>query len=388
MVVSDDEFWAHVEDMNDCRKKCEFCGHLFAIRTSISRIKWHWSGIKGHGVAICRQVPKHVQEAAFLATEGANKKLKIRGNWSTEDDDDVDNKTEEALVEIVAEASSFGGLTLNKRDAREDALPIRELVGEAFEENKKAIWSWLRNDEVFCIGIYGMGGVGKTSLVKHIYYQLRRKSDTFHRVHWITVSQDFSIYKLQNRIAKCLGLHLSNEDSEMQRAQELSESLGAKRPHFLILDDLWDTFDPEKVGIPIQEDGCKLIITTRSLKVCRGMGCIHKIKVEPLTCDEAWTLFMEKLKHDVELSPEVEQIAKSVTTECAGLPLGIITMAGSMRGVDDLHEWRNTLEKLKESKVRDMEDEGFRLLRFSYDRLDDLALQQCFLYCALFPEGI
>jgi disease resistance protein RPS2 len=97
---------------------------------------------------------------------------------------------------------------------------------------------------------------------------------------------------------------------------------------------------------------------------------------------------MEKLKHDVELSPEVEQIAKSVTTECAGLPLGIITMAGSMRGVDDLHEWRNTLEKLKESKVRDMEDEGFRLLRFSYDRLDDLALQQCFLYCALFPEGI
>jgi disease resistance protein RPS2 len=63
-------------------------------------------------------------------------------------------------------------------------------------------------------------------------------------------------------------------------------------------------------------------------------------------------------------------------------------MAGSMRGVDDLHEWRNTLEKLKESKVRDMEDEGFRLLRFSYDRLDDLALQQCFLYCALFPQGI
>ncbi|XP_061965368.1 probable disease resistance protein At4g27220 isoform X3 [Populus nigra] len=335
-----------------------------------------------------RSVPKHVQEAAFLATEGANKKLKIRGNWSTEDDDDVDIKTEEALVEIVAEASSFGGLTLNKRDAREDALPIRELVGQAFEENKKTIWSWLMNDEVFCIGIYGMGGVGKTSLVKHIYYQLRRKSDTFHRVHWIAVSQDFSIYKLQNRIAKCLGLHLSNEDSEMQRAQELSEALGTKRPHFLILDDLWDTFDPEKVGIPIQEDGCKLIITTRSLKVCRGMGCIHKIKVEPLTCDEAWTLFMEKLKHDVELSPEVEQIAKSVTKECAGLPLGIITMAGSMRGVDDLHEWRNTLEKLKESKVRDMEDEGFRLLRFSYDRLNDLALQQCFLYCALFPEGI
>jgi disease resistance protein RPS2 len=33
-----------------------------------------------------------------------------------------------------------------------------------------------------------------------------------------------------------------------------------------------------------------------------------------------------------------------------------------------------------------MEDEVFRLLRFSYDQLNDLALQQCLLYCALYPE--
>uniref|UniRef100_A0A6N2LT97 NB-ARC domain-containing protein n=1 Tax=Salix viminalis TaxID=40686 RepID=A0A6N2LT97_SALVM len=61
-------------------------------------------------------------------------------------------------------------------------------------------------------------------------------------------------------------------------------------------------------------------------------------------------------------------------------------MAGSMRGVDDPHEWRNTLEKLKESNFGDMEDEVFRLLRISYDRLDNSALQQCLLYCALYPE--
>uniref|UniRef100_A0A6N2MF19 NB-ARC domain-containing protein n=1 Tax=Salix viminalis TaxID=40686 RepID=A0A6N2MF19_SALVM len=183
---------------------------------------------------------------------------------------------------------------------------------------------------------------------------------------------NFSIYELQNLIAKCLCLHLSNDGSEIQRAQELSEALWKKRQYFLILDDLWDTYDLEKVGIPIQEKGCKLILTTRSLKVCRGMGCLHKIKVEPLNWDEAWTLFMRKLEHDVELSPEVEQIAKSVTKECAGLPLAIITMAGSMRGVDGLHAWRNILGKLKESKAK----------------MKCSALQQCFLYCALFPEGI
>uniref|UniRef100_A0A6N2KRV6 Uncharacterized protein n=1 Tax=Salix viminalis TaxID=40686 RepID=A0A6N2KRV6_SALVM len=95
---------------------------------------------------------------------------------------------------------------------------------------------------------------------------------------------------------------------------------------------------------------------------------------------------MEKLGHDITLSREVEPIAVDIARECAGLPLGVITMAGSMRGVDDPHEWRNTLEKLKESKFGDMEDKVFRLLRFSYDQLDNSELQQCLLYCALYPE--
>ncbi|KAI5554513.1 hypothetical protein POPTR_019G014318v4 [Populus trichocarpa] len=116
------------------------------------------------------------------------------------------------------------------------------------------------------------------------------------------------------------------------------------------------------------------------------MACHPKIKVKPLFEGEAWTLFMEKLGRDVALSPEMEGIAKAVARECAGLPLGIIIVAGSLRGVDDLHEWRNTLKKLRESEFRDMDEKVFKLLRFSYDRLGYLALQQCLLYCALFPE--
>jgi len=108
-------------------------------------------------------------------------------------------------------------------------------------------------------------------------------------------------------------------------------------------------------------------MTTRSETVCHRMACHHKIKVKQLSKGEAWTLFMEKLGRDIALSRRVEGIAKAVARECAGLPLGIITVAGSLRGVDDLHEWRNTLKKLRQSEFRDME--VFKLLRFSYDRL-------------------
>jgi disease resistance protein RPS2 len=198
------------------------------------------------------------------------------------------------------------------------------------------------------------------------------------------VSQDFSINRLQNLIAKRLDLNLSSEDDDLLGAAELSEELRKKQKWILILDDLWNNFELHKVGIPEKLEGCKLIMTTRSETVCHRMVCQHKIKVKPLSNGEAWTLFMEKFRRDVALSPEVEGIAKVVARECAGLPLRIITVIGSLRGVDDLHEWRNTLNKLRESEFRDKE--VFKLLRFSYDRLGDLALQQCLLYCALFPE--
>ena len=290
-------------------------------------------------------------------------------------------------VQPGVEASSSGGLKCDARETRGDPLPIGStgLVGRAFEENMHVIRSLLIDDGVSTIGIYGMGGVGKTTMLQHIHNELLQRPD-FYYVYWVTMSRDFSINRLQNLIARRLDLDLSSEDDDVSRAVKLSKELRNKKKWILILDDLWNFFRPHKVGIPIPLKGCKLIMTTRSERICDRMDCQHKMKVMPLFEGEAWTLFMEELGHDIAFSPKVERIAVAVTRECAGLPLGIITVAGSLRGVDDIHEWRNTLKRLKESKLRDMEDEVFRLLRFSYDRLDDLALQKCLLYCTLFPE--
>ncbi|KAJ6857918.1 hypothetical protein NC652_040441 [Populus alba x Populus x berolinensis] len=125
-----------------------------------------------------------------------------------------------------------------------------------------------------------------------------------------------------------------------------------------LFDDLWNCFDYNKVGIPIEVKGCKLILTTRSFGVCKRMVCQKTIKVEPLSMEEAWALFIKIIGC---IPPEVEEIAKSVASECAGLPLGIKTMAGTMRGVDDICEWRNALEELKQSRVwqEDMDEKSW-----------------------------
>ncbi|KAL9381640.1 hypothetical protein Peur_024675 [Populus x canadensis] len=73
----DTSFWEYVEKMDGGRKRCNFCRHLFAKGTSISRIKLHLAGVTCRGVKICGQVPQDVQDAALAAIDGPpEKKLK------------------------------------------------------------------------------------------------------------------------------------------------------------------------------------------------------------------------------------------------------------------------------------------------------------------------
>ncbi|GKV31698.1 hypothetical protein SLEP1_g40369 [Rubroshorea leprosula] len=59
-----------------------------------------------------------------------------------------------------------------------------------------------------------------------------------------------------------------------------------------------------------------------------------------------------------------------------------------MRGVDDVKVWENALTELRDRvrSVKDSNDEIFKRLRFSFDRLDSLEARNCFLYCSFFRE--
>lgn len=272
-------------------------------------------------------------------------------------------------------------------ESRGYALLTTKLAGAMFQKNVAKIWDWLMNDGELIIGVYGMGVVGKTSMLMHIHNMLLTRVTNFDSVFWVTLSQSFSIHKLQCDVAKIVGLDISKESDERKRAARLSWTLMRRKRCVLFLDDVWSYFPLEKVGIPVRE-GLKLVLTSRSLEVCRRMNCQNNVKVEPLAKEEAWTLFLDNLGQQTTLSPEVTKVARSVAKECAGLPLAIITMARSMRGVEEICEWRHALEELRNTEIRleEMEMEVLRVLQFSYDHLNDNMLQKCFLCCALYPE--
>lgn len=135
------------------------------------------------------------------------------------------------------------------------------------------------------------------------------------------------------------------------------------------------------------QNGCKVVVTSRSIDLCNLLGC-QIVKVQPLSEQESLSLFLDKVGRDILLIPNLENILKLVVKECAGLPLAIVVIAASMKGVDDVCEWRNVLLELQErvTSVKGTDDEIFQWLRISYDRLKSVEIQKCFLYCSLFPE--
>ncbi|TYG71727.1 hypothetical protein ES288_D05G421200v1 [Gossypium darwinii] len=299
----------------------------------------------------------------------------------------VDEKTREMKEFLDNAPNASEGLAMDGPSAGL-SLPTSELVGEEAVRNE--ILACLMQEEVSKIGVWGMGGVGKTTIMKHIHNDLL-KEQRFERVIWVTISKEFNVMKVQDNIASALELkeYLDKEEDKLRRAAILSEMLKNAGKHVLILDDVWDKVSLEEVGIPEPSgsNGCKLVLTTRSEHVCKYTGC-KVIKVKPLSKEEALILFLNKVGPNIVQSPTIMPTLKFVVKEWAGLPLTIVVVAGTMKGEDNPLIWKNELGELKEriGKVEGVEAEVIERLKFSFDHLKDEKVKYCFFHFALFPE--
>ncbi|KAK8300510.1 hypothetical protein V6Z11_D05G390200 [Gossypium hirsutum] len=299
----------------------------------------------------------------------------------------VDEKTREMKEFLDKAPNASECLAINGPGAGLP-LPTSELVGEEAVRNE--IWACLVQEKVSKIGVWGMGGVGKTTIMKHIHNDLL-KEQRFERVIWVTISKEFNVMKVQDDIADALKLKEDwpREGDKLRRAAILSEMLKNAEKHVLILDDVWDKVSLEEVGIPEPSgsNGCKLVLTTRSEHVCKYMGC-KVIKVKPLSEEEALILFLNKVGPNIVQSQTVMPTLKLVVKEFAGLPLTIIVVAGTLKGEEDPLNWKNALRELKEriEKVEGVEAKVIERLKFSFDHLKDEKVKYCFLHCALYPE--
>nr|XP_015897812.2 disease resistance protein At4g27190-like [Ziziphus jujuba var. spinosa] len=296
-------------------------------------------------------------------------------------------------VKHLINSCSFSMVTANRKYPIKpvERLPAPLLAGHKAEEMLEQLMKFLNDEQITRVAIWGMGGVGKTTLAMNLNNKLECSSmeEPFDVVIWITVSKDLNLRRIQSEIACRLNLELDAEESTERRAYILRNRLSSSKKVLLILDDLWEKIDLNILGTPQGEGqaNCKVVLTTRLLDVCREMMTSVDFKVDVLGEEEAWELFAEYAGDVVELE-NINPLARAIARECSGLPLAIKTMGKSMCRKKMIQLWKNTLHQLKRSTLHsgDIEKEVYRPLKLSYSSLPKIA-QWCFLYCSLYPEN-
>ncbi|CAN7057639.1 unnamed protein product [Brassica oleracea var. botrytis] len=261
------------------------------------------------------------------------------------------------------------------------------------EKMLEATWSRLMEKDVGILGLYGMGGIGKTTLLKQINKKLlEKKKDEFGVVIFVVVSQNLQVGKIQNEISERLGLcdMAWEKKTQKEKASRIYDVL--RRTRFvMLLDDIWRKVDIEdEIGIPLPspENRSKVVFTTRSKYVCGRMGP-HDVEVKQLDPENAWELFRQKVRGTtLDNDPKILQLARKVCEKCKGLPLALNVIGETMACKTTVREWQWAIDVLNTNaaKYSEVEDEILKVLKLSYDDLKDETVQECFQYCALFPE--
>ncbi|XP_010448166.1 PREDICTED: disease resistance protein At4g27190-like [Camelina sativa] len=266
------------------------------------------------------------------------------------------------------------------------SIPDQTIASEMLDK----ILSCLMSDKVQKIGVWGMGGVGKTTIVRELNNKLWKEAATqpFGMVIWATVSKEFEVGRVQKQIAERLDIEIKLGENEEKLARRIYGRLEKVSSFLLILDDVWKPIDLDQLGIPkTDEHICsKIVLTSRFLEVCQSIKTDIDFRVDCLCEEEAWELFCQNAG-EVTRSERVRPIAKKVSRECGGLPLAIITVGMAMRGKKVVKLWKHALKELKSSVpyVKSIEEKIYQPLKLSYDLLEP-KMKSCLLFCALFPE--
>ncbi|XP_037494417.1 disease resistance protein RUN1 [Jatropha curcas] len=324
------------------------------------------------GIKFAKSISKYPEKV-----EGWTLALLKAGNKSGWDarDRDIPTLIDEIVIYIL------------KKLSRTSPKRAKHLVGmdSRVEEMKSKLHLGL--DDVRIVGIWGMGGIGKTTIAKAVYDSIYRqfKNDCFlERVG--KVAETFGLQHLQEQLLS----KLLKED--IQTIRNLGGNFDAIRERLqymrvLIVLDGVDNGE-EMEALAADHDwfgpGSRIIITTtdRNLLLAHGVDEIYEPK--GLNHNESHSLFTQyavKNSYPVDKFIKFMELSRLMVKYAEGVPLALKVL-GSFLAPKNETEWQSELLKLEKYPNIKIQ----QVLKISYDGLDD-PQKYTFLDIACFFNG-
>ncbi|XP_047085070.1 disease resistance protein Pik-2-like [Lolium rigidum] len=279
--------------------------------------------------------------------------------------------------------------------ATELAFQEWEIIGRSSEKEKlvKELMSGGDGSALAVVSVWGMGGMGKSSLVSMARTD-PELLDAYDCSAWVTVPHPLdNTDEFMRRLRKQLGLGAAAHDED-DDDDDIKEHLKEKR-YLIVVDDLlkrdeWDQVRPKLFNFQ-NAKGSRVIVTTRRKDValyCAGEVHDHVYELKPLGDKESRNLLCKKVYKTTKCSlpVELEEETKCILERCRGLPLAISTIGGLLANRPKTSmEWMKLHEHFGaelESDLRNITN----VIVSSYDGLP-YHLKSIFLYLCIFPQN-